>query len=65
MVFVVAGSGEEPPDVRGARGGGGAEGAHRRADGAHQPAGGGEHVPARARQPGHAGRHFTIESFVL
>lgn len=54
MSPLVAGSGEEPLDVCGARGGRGTEGTHRRVDGAHQSAGGREHVPAGARQPGHA-----------
>lgn len=46
-----AGPGEEPPDVRRAGGGGGAEGADQGADREELAAGAGEHAAEDARQP--------------
>uniref|UniRef100_A0A8C4PAK1 TSC22 domain family member 1 n=1 Tax=Dromaius novaehollandiae TaxID=8790 RepID=A0A8C4PAK1_DRONO len=45
------GSGEEPPDVRGAGGGGGPQRADQGADREELPAGAGEHAAKDARQP--------------
>lgn len=55
FVCLFSGPGEVALDVCSARGGGGAEGEDRGADGAHQPAGSGELHPALARHSGHAG----------
>lgn len=55
VVCLFSGPGEVALDVCSARGGGGAEGEDRRADGAHQPAGSRELHPALARHAGHTG----------
>lgn len=47
----LSGPGEEPPDVRRARGGGGAEGADQRADRAQLSAGAGEQPAQEPGQP--------------
>lgn len=52
MVLLSSGPGEEPSDVRRARGGGGPQGADQGADRAQHSAGAGEQPPENPGQPG-------------